>query len=163
MSSPEPSTRQQRPSVRPAFSLLELVMVMGILAVLVAIAEPRYSSSLAYYQAGSAARRVAADLALASSAAYGSSGPVTVTFDPAAGTLAISGMAHLDRPGPAWLTELGRDPYGATVVSADFGGDASVIFDMYGRPDSSGQVVLQAGGVQRTISLDAGTGKAAIE
>ena len=55
---------------------------------------------------------------------------------------------------------LSEDPYGASMVSADFGGDADIIFDVFGVPDSGGSVVIQVGNHVRTVTVDAVTGRA---
>ena len=47
------------------FSLLELVVVMVIVAILAAIATPRYGKAVARYRTASAARKIAADLTFA--------------------------------------------------------------------------------------------------
>ena len=56
--------------------------------------------------------------------------------------------------------DLKADPYAATIVSASFGGQPTLTFDMYGGVSSGGSVVVQAGGTQKTITVDANTGKA---
>ncbi len=38
------------------------------------------------------------------------------------------------------------------------GGDEEIIFDGYGVSDSSGSVVIDVGGYQKTVTLDADTG-----
>ena len=43
------------------------------------------------------------------------------------------------------------------------GGDAVVIFDGYGMPDSGGSVDITAGGVTKTIQLDPDTGRAVVQ
>lgn len=145
------------------FSLLELVLVLAIIATLSAIAVPRYAASVTGYRADAAARRIAADLSLARTNAYSSSRNVTVVFDLAADEVTIVGVPHLNDPGSDYVTSLSAEPYRARLVSANFGGDSQVVFDLHGIPDSSGQVVIEVGNVQRTIVLDRGTGKAAAQ
>lgn len=50
-------------------------------------------------------------------------------------------------------------PWGAVVVSADFGGDWSVVFNGHGVPDSGGSAVIQVGAQQRRITVQAQTGQ----
>ena len=52
-------------SARGGFSLFELLIAMSVIAIIAAVAVPRYASSVGRYRAESAARRVAADLTLA--------------------------------------------------------------------------------------------------
>src|SRR5437762_6551307 len=77
-----------------AFSLIEMVLVLTIIAIASAIAVPRYVGSIARYRAETAARRVAADLALAASHAADSGKTQSVVF--VARSYQMPGMQHLD-------------------------------------------------------------------
>src|SRR2546423_11308670 len=79
---------------RRAFSLIEMVLVLAILAMVSAIAVPRYAGSIARYRAETAARRVAADLALAAAHAADAGKPQLVVF--VARSYQMPGMPHLD-------------------------------------------------------------------
>jgi hypothetical protein len=48
-------------------------------------------------------------------------------------------------------------------VTADFGGEAQMSFDGYGVPNRGGTLTLRAGSVQRTIAVDATSGRARIQ
>ena len=137
-----------------------MVFIVGILA---CIAGPRLASSIARQRAEGAARRVAADLALARSQAITLSTNQLVKFDPASGCYAMAGIQHLDRSGSAYKMDLSAEPYLAKLVSADFGGDGEVEFDFHGTPDSGGQIVVSVGAWQKTITLDADTGRARVD
>jgi len=150
-------------AVYGGFSLLELVLVLAIIATLSAIAAPRYAASVTRYRADVAARRIAADLALARNRACGASQNVTVAFGLTANEVTIIGVPHLNDPCSDYVTSLSAEPYKARLVWADFGGDSQVVFDLHGVPDSSGQVVIEVGNVQQTIVLDPVTGKAAVQ
>ena len=63
------------------FSLLELVLVLGILTVLAAIGIPRYGASAARYRADLVAQRLVADLRLARGHAQATSASQSVEFD----------------------------------------------------------------------------------
>ena len=75
----------------------------------------------------------------------------------------MSGVAHLNDSAAAYSVLMADPPYRSTLVSADFGGDATVKFDGFGVPDSGGTVVVAAGGISVTVVLDANTGEAAIQ
>ena len=145
------------------FNLFELVMVLAIVAVLGAIAVPRYALATARYRADAAARRIVADLALARAKAYGSSVSKTVTFDLETNSVTIPGVRGLKSASVDYVTRFDDDPYRAKLVSADFGEDTVVVFDIYGRPDSSGQVVVESGKIRKTIVLDPDTGEASVQ
>jgi prepilin-type N-terminal cleavage/methylation domain-containing protein len=153
---------EQRFRPRQGISLTELVVVLAIIGILSAIAVPRYAASLINYRLDAAARRIAADLALARSQAMTTSRSQPVAFNVAAGTYQMAGVLTLDRRGTDYSVALGSDPYFVKLLSANFGGNPTVTFDAYGGADSSGTVVLEAGGTQKTVSLDRYTGKATV-
>ena len=145
---------------QPAFSLVELILVMAIITVLSAMAVPRYVGAQQRYRADAAAQRIVVDLAMARSRANTTSTSQSVVFTLATSQYQMPGVPDLKNSGGTYTVLLGGAPYQATLVSADFGGTAQVTFDGYGVPNSGGTLVVKAGGFQRTISLDASSGKA---
>jgi prepilin-type N-terminal cleavage/methylation domain-containing protein len=146
---------------QPAFTLIELVLVMAIITILSAIAVPRYVGAQQRYRADAAAQRIVADLAMARSRANTTSTSQTVIFTVASSQYQMPGVADLKNEGTNYTVSLGAAPYQATLVSVDFGGTSQVTFDGYGVPNCGGTVVIQAGDVERTIVLDTSSGKAA--
>lgn len=138
-------------------------MVLVIIAVMAMIAVPRYSNSLVRYRADAAARRIAADFELARAEARQTSQARTVAFDVAANELSIPTIEALDDDSPNYVLNLAQDPYGATLVSANFNGGATVEFDGYGMPDNGGTVVVEVGSEQRQIILNAETGRVSVQ
>jgi len=145
------------------FSLLELVLVLAIIATLAAIAAPRYQTALVRYRADLAARRIVADLALAQSNAKAASSSRSVAFSIGANNYQMPDLPPLDGTSGSYIIELSEKPYEADITSADFGGDQEVIFNGWGIPDSGGTVVLTVGPEQRTVTVDAESGKAKVE
>lgn len=143
------------------FSLVELTLVVAILAVVTAMALPRFANSLTRYRLDAAARRIAADLELARQAAQQTSASRTVTFSPP-NTYRLQNVKALDSQATDYDVDLRLEPYHAQIVSADFNGDAVVVFNGHGVPDSGGTVVIQVGTDQKTIVLDPDTGQASI-
>ena len=145
---------------QPAFSLIELVVVLFIVGLLAAIAVPRFAGSAVRQRVDAAARRVAADLNLARRHAYQSGSSQTVTFDVVADSYELVGMPDPDRPTVDYEVRLSDEPYQAQLLSANFSGNAKVVFDAYGVPDFGGTVVVTVGDRTRTINVDPDTGEA---
>jgi len=148
---------------RSAFSLLELLLTLAIIATLSAIAVPRFGMSAVRYRADLAAHRVVCDLQLVRSTARAGSSSRNVEFRPNQDDYVISGIIPLDPHMIAYTVDLRDRPYEAALVSAEFGGDSAVTFNGWGLPDSGGTVVLSVGAEQRTIVLDAETGEASVQ
>src|SRR3954468_24220391 len=89
-----------------AFSLFELLFVIAIIAIVAAMAMPRYGRSVARYRAECAAKRVAADLALARSTAKAVSAERIVTFNTVAGSYTLGAVRHLDHSSAPYTVTL---------------------------------------------------------
>ncbi len=138
---------------------MELVVVMAIIAMLAAVALPRFGSSLTLQKADAAARRITADLTLARRNAMATSTPRTILLTTGANaTYELVGMKHPDFQTRAYIVYLADDCYGAELVSYDFGGDKELVFDMYGVPDTGARLALRVGDSVRRIDVDADTG-----
>ena len=156
------SRRRRGRGAARAFSLVELVLVIAITAMVTAIAAPRYANSVARYRADSAARRVAADLALAQNNASTAGRVQPMVF--ISRSYQMPGMAHLDGKSYGdYTVDLSADPYKVTRVAAEFGGDATVKFDLYGNPDTGGSVVIEVGDFRRVVTLSPDSGRVTIK
>ena len=145
------------------FSLLELLLVLAIISTLTAMAIPRYQGSLARYRADLAAHRIVADLTQTQSGAKTASASRTVTFSVAGSTYDIPELSPLDGNSGSYSVALSERPYEVGLISANFGGDAQIVFDGWGLPDSGGTVTLAIGTEQRTVVVDSETGRASIQ
>ncbi|MEW6253358.1 MAG: GspH/FimT family pseudopilin [Planctomycetota bacterium] len=142
------------PARRDAFSLVELVLIIAILAVMASVAAPRFSNSINRQRLDAAARRIVADLEIARRRAEQASAGQRVVFSAApASSYRLVGMADPDHPAREFIVQLAD--HGVYIVTADFGGDAELVFNGYGSPDSGGSIVIQAGRARRTVSLAA--------
>ncbi len=142
------------------FSLAEVVCVLVIIGTLAAIAAPRFGNSIALQHVEAASRRVIVDLAFAQRLARTADASRTVRFDPSADVYTLIGVTDPDHAAQEYGVSLAEEPYSVEMISADFGGDLDVIFDLFGVPDSGGSVEVRVGNHVRTITVDADTGKA---
>jgi prepilin-type N-terminal cleavage/methylation domain-containing protein len=152
--------RRRRPiprAARQAYTIIELTIVVLILAILAAAAAPRYRSALNFHRINAAAGRVAADLRMIRQHARKSSNAQTVTFSAATDSYSAPNMPGMNDPTTAYAVDLKASEYLTDVVTATFGslgGGPTVTFDIYGRPDNVGTVILQSDGFQRTVEVD---------
>lgn len=139
------------------FTLVELVVVLVIVSIMTAIAAPRYANATSRYRAEMAARKVAADLALAQSRARIQSAAQTVRFDTVAQSYTLPTMVDADHPASTYMVDLTQPPYRATVTLG-LNSATAIVFNGYGMPDCGGRIVLQSGGATKVVTVDASTG-----
>jgi prepilin-type N-terminal cleavage/methylation domain-containing protein len=146
------------------FTLVELVLVAAIVAIVSAMAIPRYAQAMERYRVQAATQRVINDLAHAAEVAHTRSAPAVIRFNPVDDSYTIEGLDDPDRPGGTYVVRLGEAPYGVKLYHADFNEETWLRFDGYGQPQSGGVVII--GGPLsglRVIALDAQTGKAVVQ
>ena len=146
----------------PAFSLLEIIVVLSIVTILSAVIMPWYAGALARYRNDAAARRVVADLERVSKEAMNTSTSHALTFDVSGDNYRLVNIKRFGQKNLANIVELSGEPYYTTIVTAEFEGGDTVVFDGYGNPDKGGSVVIGFGSTQKTIVFDKLSAKATI-
>ena len=155
--------RAHRAARAAGFSLFELLFVISIIAIVAATAMPKYGRSVARYRAECAARRVAADLALAKAAAKAASAERAVTFNTVAGSYTLAAVRHLDHGASPYTVAISGDPYQAELHYADFGGAPQAVFDMWGAPRWGGKVIVRVGEFEETVVLSRDDGSITVQ
>tara|TARA_R110002072_G_scaffold243821_2_gene403084 strand:+ start:61587 stop:62066 length:480 start_codon:yes stop_codon:yes gene_type:complete len=156
-------TNHQASNSRRGLSLIDLTITVLIMGVVAATASPKFAALLTSYTAESTARRVAADLNYAASAAAQTSQSVTVTFDVSGNSYSVTGVDSPDHPGSAWVVSLANGGRNAELVSVNFAASQAVTFNAYGRPNNPGSIVLSSGSDTATVVVDAATGRAIVQ
>jgi Tfp pilus assembly protein FimT len=154
--------QRQRLARPTGFTMVELAMILFILSLLVAIGAPRYAGATNTYRVNMAAKKVAADLAMARNDAWIRGVHRTVTFTPSANQYQLTGVTDMNKANADTVVRLSDSPYNATLGSASFGGQPSVVFDGYGVPNAGGQIVISSGTFQKTVVVDGTNGNITI-
>lgn len=145
------------------FTLPELIVVIVIIGLLSAMAIPRMGNSLVRYRLDGAARRIAADLRLAQAHAITNSAAQTVRIDESKpATYTLVDMRHPDHPEDEYVVRFDAEPSAVTLEHYDFDGDDTLIFDIYGLPDSAAEITIIAGSQRRSIGVSANSGEVTI-
>lgn len=163
-----PGTHQQADArhCRAGFTLVEMVLVVLVIGLIAAVTSPRYSDAISRYRLETAAARVAADLRHARWHARTKGTTQQVVFTPASHTYSLTGMNDINHPTQPFTVDLTTTSSPVTIVSVSFGAGGTgntLIFDMYGRPDYGGNVVITTGGQQRTIVVEEYTGNVSVQ
>jgi prepilin-type N-terminal cleavage/methylation domain-containing protein len=154
-------SRPRRAAVR-AYSLLELIVVISLLAIVAAVGSVRYAEALSQHRARRSAEQVAADIQSARHAARGGLAGVSVSFDTVNERYTLAGVPHPHHKSGAYVVELSTGPLAAQLGTANFGGDGVLSFNTFGIPDSGGSVTIQCGSTAQTVTVVAGTGAVTI-
>jgi len=143
---------------RPAFSLLELVIVMAIVTAVSGIGLLRYSRSLSRYRVETACARLIADLRAARTQAVTTSSRRIVVFNAAAATYQILTAAELTANASGTLVSLAGDPYRATMRVVGLAGN-QIAFT--GRGDVSGAaiIVLTCADAESGVTIEPDSGR----
>ncbi|GJM18656.1 MAG: hypothetical protein DHS20C14_08690 [Phycisphaeraceae bacterium] len=141
-------------SRRPAFSLVELIIVVVIIGIGAAIAVPRYGRSLNRYRAQLAAERVAEELRFAAEHARSREIGVDATVDTGADSLTLVESTGSNAGDVVGTLRVDEAPYGARLFLAlRESGLGSPAFDAQGVPDADAIVVVMAGDMYVVVAL----------
>jgi prepilin-type N-terminal cleavage/methylation domain-containing protein len=147
-----------RVAARGAFTLVELIVVIAILAAVATLAIPRFANSHNVERLTAALRRVEADLLNARTLATQRSAAHMVEFNEPARSYRVR-AGTVASPGPIEYTvDLAAEPYGLTQVVLGSFSSASVVFDGYGRPAVGGKITLRLADLEVEFDLDQDTG-----
>ncbi len=143
---------------RTAFTVVEVLIVASIITTLALVAIPRFTDTFDRARAAAAADRIVSDLTMIRENARTRGVSRSVAFSPGASRYDVVGMPDINHPGRDYRVQLGSTEYDAQIVSANFGGDSTLVFDLFGDPDSGGTVVIRVRGHVRTVTVNADTG-----
>lgn len=147
--------RMPRQHMTPSkgFSLVELTVVVAMIAVLGALAAPRFANASSRQRVAAAANRVEADLMLARQRARAASADYTVRFK-------ADAYEFVDADGRSQqITDLSKEPYGVSIRIKLTGPNQEIVFNGFGLPDHGAAITLTGGGYSSVVMLDQTTGE----
>ncbi len=152
----------QSSRLRGAFTLIELMVVMVILAILAGIVLPTVMSTTGM-QATSGARVIAADLQYAQNVAITHQQSITVTFVPGTDSYSLSNasgpLIHpITKEAYTVGFGAGNEFENLDLVTTNLT-NHKVTFDSMGVPNNSGTVEIKAGSTEYDITIAPATGK----
>ncbi len=143
---------------RHGISMLELMIVTMVMGIMAAVAAPRFAESVQYHRLEMAAKRVVADLESARSIAYTTGTSPTVRFDVNGAIYQLVGMSDPDRPTLVnYTVDLSDAPYYCSFKNVSF---TVLTYNGHGLPNTGGEIVIESAGQQRTVRINATTGRA---
>ncbi|MCH7527694.1 MAG: GspH/FimT family pseudopilin [Planctomycetes bacterium] len=150
----------------PAFSLLEVVLVMTMMAIMLGLTAPRMQSYIEHDRVRRLGGQIALDLAMARSEAIKLRTPVKVKFraDGNFYRILIDGdIATIRGRESDYEVLLKRnDLYNAEIRSVEIDTVTDIEFDRFGRPNSGGVIVIGSGDSEVTITIDQATGNVTV-
>jgi len=163
-----PPNKSDRRGRGGAFTLIELMIVISIIALTAMLVVPHIASSASYEVQG-AARALAGDLLYAQSEAIANQQSRKVIFDAQNNSYRLTDGADVTLPAP-WLGGSYQVSFGSasqfsdvSIESPEFGGQTEVVFDEMGAPSSGGSVELVAGPHRYRVTVTAFTGRVSVE
>ena len=140
--------------------MVELTLVIAILAVVSAVAIPRFSAAQNRGRVEAAARRLAADLELARATAIARGAEVRVVFDSAGDRWTLSGVPAPRGSGRDSTTDLRLPPYEVSLDTPLLDGASAITFNAWGRPSTGGTLTIRGGAASRAVNVHPVTGQA---
>lgn len=144
------------------FTLLELMIVLTIIGIATAIAVPRYNASIQNYRLNASARRIVTDLEYARSQAKATSSSRTFLVNVIDDAYLINEETQIDQASDTYQVDLKLAPYHTAIMSIDLGGDAQLVFNGFGEPDSNGVIIINTRQGKKAILIDSVTGEISI-
>jgi prepilin-type N-terminal cleavage/methylation domain-containing protein len=146
--------------VKRGFSLIELVVVMVTVALLAAVAAPRFAGSSARSRLRAAGDRLAADMEMLREKARAGSTNVLVRFARAGYVWSLTNGGQGAESG---RTTLEDPPYEITLRTVTTGPNGEITFDGYGGSNATLAVTLGTGVYRLDYEIETAGGKGVLD
>lgn len=156
-------------SPRRGVALVDMVISVGVMGILAAVAIPRFADASANLRAESTARRVAAELNFARRTAILTSRTTTITFVVTPASYTMTNVPDPYQRAANLATTLADVDANARFGTVQFDGGLTLSFNPYGRPLASNgalassTIQVKVGGRQRNVTIDLALGEAVVQ
>lgn len=150
--------RTESRATRGGFSLVELLIVIGILAVMAAVAVPRFGRAAERYRLDLAADQLARDLSMVRESARSRGNGMSLLVDPEKLRYIVPSWADPRGDAARYTVRLDEEPYRVEHWEIKGSLGFSITFDEFGGSNTGGEITLMSGGQSRTVVIEIGTG-----
>ncbi|MCA9041590.1 MAG: hypothetical protein KDA65_14650 [Planctomycetaceae bacterium] len=138
------------------------MLTITIIGILSAVAMPRFSTAIEAQRVKAAAKRIKADLELASRYARSNNLTETITFNTGDHSYSFSSYKDINHQSEVYTIWLNDTPYETTIQTLTMDGN-SIAFNAYGIPDRGLTITVINGSLTKTITLEEVTGRVVIQ
>ncbi|MCL4743331.1 MAG: prepilin-type N-terminal cleavage/methylation domain-containing protein [Phycisphaerales bacterium] len=142
----------------PAFTLLELSIVIVVVSVVAAVSLPKYAESRSRYQVELAARKVCLDATYVQNDARYASTTRAIKYDLPTDSYTFDYAKPGSASAETALVILRNEPFQTALLKVDFNSASTLTFNGFGIPAAGGTIAVGGGSRGKSISVDPDTG-----
>lgn len=141
-------------AIARGFSMMELVIVVSILAIIAAIAVPRFADASSGRRLNAAKNTLLADVEMAKLRARATSSPHLIKFYPSENRYLIVEGTDVKREAIILTRDFDDNPYNLGIHRTDVGGDEILVITAFGDASPASRIQLIDGSVTIVVDIE---------
>jgi len=133
---------------RPAFSMIEMVLVVSIMAIIVTIAAPKFADAESGRSLQSAKSVIESDINAIKLRARATGKEHVLVFYPADEMVVAFEGTSIDRDAIVFVRQLTDEPLGVELSRTDIGGDENIVVNVFGELEKDFSIGLLHDGTE---------------
>jgi prepilin-type N-terminal cleavage/methylation domain-containing protein len=142
-------------TTRPAFSMIEMVLVVIIIGVIAAIAAPRFAEAGSGRRLSSASKIIERDISSIQLRAKATGKIHTLVFYPASDMYIALEGTDIRKDAIVFMRELDEAPLSLDLARTDIGDNQDIVISAFGGFDKAFTVTVADDGIEREVSFTA--------